>query len=478
MDALRRALQARAPGRYRVSFGAKHTDPLLEEAASRLAASGVDKVIGLVLTPHASSMGSGEYLERAASRAGPDPVHRGRRRGTPSRPSCGSWPGACAAAVDGERRTHRSRSSRPTPSPERVRAAGDTYPEQLEESARLVAPRPGLADWSVAWQSAGRTPEPWLGPDIRDEVRRLAAEGGTDAVVVCPIGFVADHLEVLYDLDIELAAVAAAVGLAYARTASLNDDPAFVDVLADVVVAADGAGLTWRGGRVVVVGGGISGLSAAWELTGGAEPERRAPAVVVLEASDRLGGALRSDEFGGRTVDLGPDGFLGRRTEAVELADEVGLGDALVPIAGRGASVFARGRLRPLPEGLALGVPTRFWPTARSGVLGPRGRLGLLRDALLPKPDVRGPLGDRSVGPLVTRKLGAAGDRCAGRSRSSAASTPGPSTTCQRPPCSRRCSPRPDAGAVSCGPCGPRCRRPTPTDRRSSGRSTAAWPRW
>ncbi len=161
------------------------------------------------------------------------------------------------------------------------------------------------------------------------------------------------------------------------------------------------------GSRVVVVGGGISGLSAAWELTGGAEPAAAAPAVVVLEASDRLGGALRSDEFGGRTVDVGPDGFLGRRTEGVELARDVGLGDALVPIATRGASVFARGRLRPLPEGLALGVPTRFWPTARSGVLGPRGRLGLLRDVLLPKPDVRGPLGDRSVGPLVTRKLGA-----------------------------------------------------------------------
>ncbi len=123
--------------------------------------------------------------------------------------------------------------------PERVRAVGDTYPEQLEESAHLVATEAGLAAWSVAWQSAGRTPEPWLGPDIRDEVRRLAAEGETDAVVICPIGFVADHLEVLYDLDIELAGVASSVGLSYARTASLNDDPAFVDVLADVVTAAD-----------------------------------------------------------------------------------------------------------------------------------------------------------------------------------------------------------------------------------------------
>jgi oxygen-dependent protoporphyrinogen oxidase len=160
-------------------------------------------------------------------------------------------------------------------------------------------------------------------------------------------------------------------------------------------------------GRVAVLGGGISGLATAWELTGGTggsgDP---APEVVVLEASDRLGGALRSQPLGGRTVDTGPDGFLGRRPEAIELCGEVGLGATLAPIGARGASVWARGRLRPLPEGLALGIPTRFWPTARSGVLGLRGRLGLAGDALLPRPDVRGPMGDRSIGPLVARKLG------------------------------------------------------------------------
>jgi len=155
-----------------------------------------------------------------------------------------------------------------------------------------------------------------------------------------------------------------------------------------------------------VIGGGISGLAAAWELTGGAAPGRQAPAVTVLEASDRLGGPLRSGEVGGRVVDLGPDGFLGRRPEAVDLCREVGLADTLVPIAARGASIWARGRLRTLPEGHALGIPTRFWPTARSGIVGFRGSLGLARDALLPRPDVRGPIGDRAIGPLVARKLG------------------------------------------------------------------------
>jgi protoporphyrinogen/coproporphyrinogen III oxidase len=158
--------------------------------------------------------------------------------------------------------------------------------------------------------------------------------------------------------------------------------------------------------RVVVIGGGISGMAAAWELTGGATPSPDAPAVVVLEASGRLGGPLRTESFGGRPVDMGPDGFLGRRPEAVDLCRELGIDASLRPVGARGASVWARGRLRPLPEGHAMGIPTRLGPTMRSGVLGLRGQLGLLRDALLPRPDVRGPIGDRAVGPLVARKLG------------------------------------------------------------------------
>jgi oxygen-dependent protoporphyrinogen oxidase len=158
--------------------------------------------------------------------------------------------------------------------------------------------------------------------------------------------------------------------------------------------------------RVCIVGGGISGLAAAWELTGGSTARHDAPQVTLLEATPNLGGALRSNLFAGRVVDMGPDGFLGRRPEAVQLCREVGLGEAMVPIAARGASVWARGRLRALPEAQALGIPTRFWSTARTGILGVGGVLGLARDVLLPRPDVRGPIGDRSVGPLVARKLG------------------------------------------------------------------------
>jgi oxygen-dependent protoporphyrinogen oxidase len=159
--------------------------------------------------------------------------------------------------------------------------------------------------------------------------------------------------------------------------------------------------------RVAVIGGGISGLVAAWELTGGdGGPRHEAPQITLVESSARLGGPLHSETFGGGVVDLGPDGFLGRRPEALDLCHAIGLGESLVPIGGRGAGVWARGRVRPLPEGLALGVPSRFWPSARSGILGLRGVAGLARDALLPRPDLRGPIGDRSVGPLVAHKLG------------------------------------------------------------------------
>jgi protoporphyrin/coproporphyrin ferrochelatase len=251
VDAVRAELEQRAPGHYVVAYGAKHTEPLIEEAAASLLATGAPAVIGVVLTPHGSSMGSQEYVERAETALGaaatfiavppwyaePDLVALLAERVTDALGSLG------ANAANNRTPVVFTAHSLP----ERVRQQGDTYPEQLEESARLVAAAAGISRWQVAWQSAGRTPEPWLGPDIRDVVRRLAAaqrgggaDGpeGADSVVVCPIGFVTDHLEVLYDLDVELAAVAAEVGLRFARTASLNDDPRFIAVLADVVSAA------------------------------------------------------------------------------------------------------------------------------------------------------------------------------------------------------------------------------------------------
>jgi ferrochelatase len=234
------ALTQRAGDRFTVAFGAKHTAPFIEDAALGLRAGGRD-VIGLVLTPHGSTMGSQEYFERAEAALGPQ--HRFH-----AVPPWYAEPGfvalmatrvneALAALGPLSERARYPVVFTAHSLPERVRSMGDTYPEQLETSARLVAQAAGLSRWLVAWQSAGRTPEPWLGPDVREVVGQLRRTDHTDGVVVCPIGFVADHLEILYDIDIELADVARRAGLRFARTASLNDDSTFMGVLADVVCA-------------------------------------------------------------------------------------------------------------------------------------------------------------------------------------------------------------------------------------------------
>jgi ferrochelatase len=124
--------------------------------------------------------------------------------------------------------------------PQRVVAGGDPYADQLQETAEAVADRVGLTPWStwaVAWQSAGRTSDPWLGPDVLEVLRDLAGTGRADGALVCPCGFVSDHLEVLYDLDLEAKALADQLGLAFARTPVLNDDPTVLGALADRVLA-------------------------------------------------------------------------------------------------------------------------------------------------------------------------------------------------------------------------------------------------
>ena len=121
--------------------------------------------------------------------------------------------------------------------PARIVAEGDPYPDQLRATAESVAAQAGVARWRVAWQSAGRTPEPWIGPDIGEVLAELAAGGEVQGVLVCPAGFTSDHLEILYDLDVEARARAGDLGLAFARTESLNDDPRLCEAVAGAVLA-------------------------------------------------------------------------------------------------------------------------------------------------------------------------------------------------------------------------------------------------
>lgn len=156
---------------------------------------------------------------------------------------------------------------------------------------------------------------------------------------------------------------------------------------------------------VVVVGGGISGLAAAWELTGGAAgPSEMTPRVEVIEAEERVGGSLATTTFAGRTIDLGADGFLARRPEAVTLVHELGLDPHLEAIAESGAWLWSRGQLNELPKGLVLGVPTTLESIANFPGVGWRGHLAARRDAILP---VRLHVGsDATIGEITRAKLG------------------------------------------------------------------------
>lgn len=237
------ALDAAEPGRFEVSLGLKHAAPKVEHTARRVASDGVDAVVGLVLAPHYSSYSIGQYLDR---------VRQGVAESGADIPVVGveSWavePTFVAFLADDlDRRVAAMRERTGGPVrvlftahslPQRIVDAGDPYPDELRSTAEAVAGRIGLtegADWQIAWQSAGRTPEPWIGPDILEVIDSLA-EADVTGVIVSACGFVADHLEVLYDLDIEAAGRAASHGLAFDRTACVNDDATIMAALAERV---------------------------------------------------------------------------------------------------------------------------------------------------------------------------------------------------------------------------------------------------
>ncbi|MDE2282210.1 MAG: protoporphyrinogen oxidase [Actinomycetales bacterium] len=158
-------------------------------------------------------------------------------------------------------------------------------------------------------------------------------------------------------------------------------------------------------GSVVVIGGGIAGLAAAWELSGGASgPTPGTPRIELLESRERVGGSLATTTFAERTIDLGPDGFLARRPEATTLVSELGWADQLEPIGASGASMYLRGALHEIPSGLALGVPTTYESVAAMRGLTWRARLASRRDLLWPRRLTVGD--DAAIGTIVRTKLG------------------------------------------------------------------------
>jgi ferrochelatase len=227
------AIRAALGDGYAVTLGTKHSMPKVEDGVAELAAMGVERIVGLVLAPHYSKFSIGEYAERAAKAGAEHGVAVDTITSWHLLPAYVDFLAAAVtealAAVPADAEVVFTAHSLP----ERILSTGDPYPVQLRETAEAVAQRCGLTRWSVGWQSAGRTPEPWLGPDVLEIVRDRA--GSATGLVVAACGFVADHLEVAYDLDIEAAALASELGLPFARTASVNDDAAVMTALAELV---------------------------------------------------------------------------------------------------------------------------------------------------------------------------------------------------------------------------------------------------
>lgn len=232
------ALQQRLGG-LPVLVGMRHWRPYVREALEQARQSGLRRLVALALAPHYSHISIGAY-QRAIEAARDtieiafvphwydhprflDAVARKLAR------ALERFPAAERPAVPIVFTAHSI--------PQRLVREGDPYPEQLRTSASAVIARLGPHPWHLAYQSAGRSPEPWLGPDAGDLLAELAAQGVRQALI-CPIGFVADHLEVLYDVDIEYQRLAHDLGIRLERTESLNADPLLIEALADLVTTA------------------------------------------------------------------------------------------------------------------------------------------------------------------------------------------------------------------------------------------------
>jgi protoporphyrin/coproporphyrin ferrochelatase len=222
----RAALEAEL-GDVPVFTGMKHWTPHIAEAAEAAVSAGADRVVGLVLAPHYSTMSIAGYrtqLEQALD-------------GRAELAFIDSWhdePGFVELLADRVRGTGAHVVFTAHSLPARILEGGDPYKDQLLETSRLIAERAGLDDWSFSFQSESQTGEPWLGPDILDHLEELHGRGITE-VLVCPVGFVADHLEIRWDLDHEAAEKARELGLNFSRIEMPNADPAFIEVLAGLV---------------------------------------------------------------------------------------------------------------------------------------------------------------------------------------------------------------------------------------------------
>ncbi len=222
--------------RFRVYVGMRHWHPYIRDTVAEILRAGHRRVVGVVMAPHDSSMSIGAYEKKLLDATGTSGIETTLVRSWWANPRF--LEAVAAHASQALRRFPRPEDVQVVFTahslPERIRESGDPYPEELSASATAVAQRLALEGWRFAYQSAGATPEPWLGPDVRDVMRDVARQG-RKGILVVPIGFVCDHVEILYDIDVECQALAKRLGVKLERTDSLNDDPGLAAAVAEVV---------------------------------------------------------------------------------------------------------------------------------------------------------------------------------------------------------------------------------------------------
>lgn len=224
---------------FHIYLGMKHCSPFIHEAVADMVDDGIEEAIGFVLAPHYSVMSIGTYIKAAeeaiVQQGGPDTsfIKSWHQHPEYLRVVAGRVQLAFRQLPIAEQKDiHVLFSAHSLP--EKILAMGDPYPQHIHETGDKVAELLQLQHWSYAWQSAGRSAGPWLGPDILEVLGTLREQGHT-AVISCPIGFVSDHLEVLYDIDIECQTICKELGIYLVRTASLNADQDFLSALASIV---------------------------------------------------------------------------------------------------------------------------------------------------------------------------------------------------------------------------------------------------
>lgn len=238
-------LEERYPGRFRFYLGMRHWAPWIEDVVGQMLEDGIEQAVSIVLAPHYSKLSIAKYQAKIADglemyRGHIDFEHitdyhtaEGLIQALANRVQMGleRWPAAEREKV------HLILSAHSLPV--RIIKMGDPYDDQLRETARLVAERAGMPAerWSWSYQSAGRSPEPWLGPQLQEHIPALAEQGIRDMISI-PVGFVSDHVEILYDIDIQAQEVARELGVRLERPPALNDDPLFIDTLAEQIERA------------------------------------------------------------------------------------------------------------------------------------------------------------------------------------------------------------------------------------------------